>query len=284
MSSSQPGRSFENRDPAFIKGMMPVWEWLYKNYFRVKTSGWHHMPTEKSLIVGSHNGGLPSPDLGMFMYDWFKRYGTDRLMYGLMHREMWKGNKMAATSAEKMGAIEAHPKMAIEAFKRGASVLVFPGGGIDVFRPFHMWSEIHFAERRGFIKLALKEGVPITPFVSVGAHHTLYVLADLAPLLQELIKKGMPWPLAHPEVLPIFMGAPGGLTFGPLPNLPLPREIHTRICKPIVLDENWEPGKKYSRAFVEECYQHVFHTMQREMDQLIVDSPYNKEIPELTLQ
>ncbi len=283
MSIPKPGRSFDKRDPAFIKMMMPVWDWLYRNYFRVETGGWHNMPEGKTLVVGSHNGGLTSPDLGMFLFDWFKRYGTGRLMYGLMHREMWRGNRLAAEQAEKLGAVEAHPKVAFEAFNRGASVLVFPGGGIDVFRPFHQWDKIHFAERRGFIKLALREGVPITPLVSVGAHHTLYVLADLAPVMQELIKKGMPWPFPNPEVLPIYLGAPTGLTVGPLPNIPIPRKIYTRVGKPIVLDEDPKPGKSYKRDFIEECYQRVLRAMQDEMNDLIADSEYTKELPKLTL-
>jgi 1-acyl-sn-glycerol-3-phosphate acyltransferase len=280
------GRSLNRRDPAFIKSMVELWDWLYNNYYKVKTSGWHNVPDGKILFVGSHNGGLASPDLAMFSYDWVKRYGTERALYGLMHKAMWQGNKIAAGIAEKMGAIEAHPVMAFKAFENDASLLVFPGGGIDVFRPFHLWDKVHLANHKGFIKLALKSGVPIVPWVSVGAHHTLYVLADYAPLVQQLIKMGMPWPFPYPEVLPLSLSLPSGLTLGPVPNIPIPRTIHYKICKPIYLNDKPEPDKRFSAEFINDCYNKVLNAMQKELDDLILDSPYSKKndnIPELTL-
>lgn len=279
------GWSFDKRDTAFIKSVMPLWSWTYHNYFHVETSGWHNIPAEKVLFVGSHNGGLASPDLGMFLYEWFSRFGTERPLFGLMHREMWRNSPAASAIVEKIGAIEAHPKVAIEAFRHGASVLVYPGGGIDAFRPFYQWKEINFANRRAFIKLALREKVPIVPIISVGAHHTFYVLADFAPLLQALIKKGMPWPLMDPEVLPISLGFPQGISIGPSPNIPLPRKIYLRMGKPIYLVKPGDEQTHYSNQFVEECYHHVFNSMQRDLDQLISESSYAtpKELPQLTL-
>ncbi|MDB2657580.1 hypothetical protein N9Y60_05920 [Crocinitomicaceae bacterium] len=124
MAGTNFSDSFDKRDPEFIRSMMPAWEWLSKYYFRCKSSGWHNLPEEKCLIVGSHNGGISSPDLGLFMYDWFKRFGTDRAIHGLMHPMMWKGLTAMAKSAEKFGAVPAHPRYAFEAFKRDAPVLV----------------------------------------------------------------------------------------------------------------------------------------------------------------
>jgi 1-acyl-sn-glycerol-3-phosphate acyltransferase len=268
------GWSFDKRDGAFIKSIMPLWSWLFQNYFFAESSGWHNIPKEKVLFVGSHNGGLSTPDLGLFLYEWFSRFGTERPLFGLMHREMWRNSPIVSGLVEKIGAVEAHPKVAIEAFKHGASVLVYPGGGIDSFRPFYQWKEINFANRRGFIKLALREKVPIVPVVSVGAHHTLYVLADFAPLIKELIKKGMPWPLMDPEVIPIWLGLPQGIGIGPFQNVPLPRKIYLRIGKPIYLVQPGDEQTNFSSKFVDECYNLVFNTMQQDLDQLISESIY----------
>lgn len=83
--------SLTQRDVNSIELLMPLWSWFYRYYFQVKTDGWHHIPTEgKVLLVGSHNGGMASPDLVMMMYDWFSRFGTERLVYGLMHPAAWK--------------------------------------------------------------------------------------------------------------------------------------------------------------------------------------------------
>ena len=270
----KPGWSLDKRDPAFIQSQMPTWDYLYRYYFRVRSEGWHHIPPGKIMLVGSHNGGLASPDLGMIMYDWFRRFGTDRPVYGLMHQKIWMVPWLAE-NAEKMGAIAAHPKVAEAAFKRGAGLLVFPGGGQDAFRPFHQWNRINLEGRKGFIRLAIRHGVPIVPFVSAGAHHTLIVLADLYPALKELNRMGMRWPFdIDPEVYPLYLGIPWGLAVGPMPNIPLPAQIFTRICKPIVLCGPEETHLADDRAFVQHAYEHVLRTMQEELDQLIETTPY----------
>lgn len=272
---SKPGWSLDKRDPAFIQSLMPGWEYLYHEYFHVQSDGWHHIPPGKMLFVGSHNGGLSSPDLGMIMYDWFRRFGTDRLVYGLMHQKMWSGFPSLAENAEKMGAIAAHPKIAEEAFDRGAGLLVFPGGGQDAFRPFYQWDKINLQGRKGFIKLAIKHGVPIVPFVSAGAHHTLLVLADLYPLLNQIHKMGVPWPFGiDPEVFPIYIGAPWGIGIGPIPNNPLPAQIFTRICKPIRLCDPEEIHLASNRLFVQEAYDLIQKSMQEQLNALIETTPY----------
>jgi 1-acyl-sn-glycerol-3-phosphate acyltransferase len=43
-----------------------------------------YSPSGQVLFIGSHNGGLAAPDMFMMMYDWFQRFGSDRLVYGLM--------------------------------------------------------------------------------------------------------------------------------------------------------------------------------------------------------
>ena len=73
MRLKRAGESLDLRDPAFIRSTLPISEWFYRNYFRVRTSGWHHIPNGKVLVVGSHNGGQSSPDLGAFLHNWFKR-------------------------------------------------------------------------------------------------------------------------------------------------------------------------------------------------------------------
>lgn len=275
VDESKYGWSLEKRDTDFILSMMPTFGWLYENYFKVETSGWSNIPSGKMLMVGSHNGGLGSPDLPMMYFDWVKRYGVDRELFGLMHPAMWEALPAAAIPSEKFGAVLAHPKVAASAFERNASVLVFPGGAEDVYRPFHLWDKINFAGRRGFIKLAIKEGVPIVPFLSVGSHHTLYVLADLGPLLKQLVKMGMPWKSKfQPEVFPITWSLPWGFTAGPVPNIPMPRKIYTHIGKPIYLTEKADPEAAADKLFIEQCYQQVLTSMQDDLDKLIAKSSY----------
>ncbi len=247
---------------------MPFWGWFYKHYFRVETEGWHHIPSQQVLLVGSHNGGFLAPDMIMTMYDWFHNFGTERLVYGLMHPYVWKLNPSFAKLAEKTGAIEAHPKMAIAALQENASVLVYPGGVQDVFRPHSQRHKINFAGRKSFIKLALKYEVPIIPIISTGAHDTLIILDDFYDLAQQFHQMGMPWLFdLDPQVFPIYLGLPWGISIGPLPNIPLPIKIRTRICPPIIFAKYGAESAK-DRQYVDACYDIVVAQMQEQLNDL----------------
>ncbi|MGD2182458.1 lysophospholipid acyltransferase family protein [Lusitaniella coriacea LEGE 07167] len=263
------GWSLDDRDPATIQALLPIWEWLYRYYFRVDTEGWHHVPRSgKMLIVGSHNGGLAAPDMFMLMYDWFRRFGTERLLYGLMHPKVWQAFPPIAAQAARCGAVQAHPKIAIAALRKNAAVAVYPGGAQDIFRPHSQRNQIHFAGRKGFIKLALRESAPIIPAISTGAHDTLIVLGDCYQQAQQLNQWGMPWLLGiDPEVFPLYLGLPWGLGIGPLPNFPLPVQIHTRICPPIYF-ERYGRAAANDRDYVDTCYQKVVEQMQEALDRL----------------
>jgi 1-acyl-sn-glycerol-3-phosphate acyltransferase len=269
-----PGWSLDLRDPTVIRSWLPLASWLYHHYFRVQTSGWHHIPPQQPvLLVGSHNGGLAAPDLFMMMYDWCQRFGCDRPVYGLLHPQLWNiFPPSLARLAAQVGAVMAHPKMAIAALQRGATVLVYPGGAQDVFRPHTQRHKICLGGNQAFIKLALREKVPIVPLISWGAHDTLIVLADCYPLVHQLHTWGMPWLFGiDPEVCPIYLGLPWGLAIGPLPNLPLPIQIHTRVCPPITFAHYGHEAAR-DRDYVESCYQLVLTQMQQELDRLIEQS------------
>lgn len=266
------GRALSDRNPDLIEPLLPFFAGLYHYYFRVKTDGWEHIPAGKALLIGSHNGGMAAPDTLMMTYDWFCRFGTARPVYALMEPKMWQVLPGVARLAAQMGALQAHPQMALAALQQDASLLIYPGGVRDVFRPYSQRDRICFGGQRGFIKLALRQAVPIVPLISRGAHATLVVLADLYPQLQMLHRWGLPWLLGiDPGTFPIYLGLPWGVAIGPLPNLPLPVSLHTRVCPPIYFEHYGEAAAR-DRAYVERCYQQVVTLMQRELDCLFAEA------------
>lgn len=70
-----------------------------------------------------------------------------------------------------------------------------------------------------------------------------------------------------PQVFPIYFGLPWGLAVGPLPNIPLPLQITTRVCPPIYFPRYGEEAS-CARLYVQECYDLVVNTMQKELDLL----------------
>ena len=264
------GWSLDDRDPQIIEKLMPFFGEVYQYYFRVQTDGWEHIPpTGKVLLIGSHNGGLAAPDTVMMTYDWFRQFGTDRLAYALMEPKIWQFLPGLARLATQVGTIQPHPDLARAALRRGAAVLIYPGGAKDVFRPYCLRNKIYFHGHKGFIKLALREEALIIPFISYGAHSTLIVLADIYPQLKQLHQMGMPWLGGiDPGVFPIYVGLPWGLAIGPLPNIPLPIPLHTRVCPAIVFEQYGKEAAR-DREYVDRCYQQVCEQMQRELDRLV---------------
>ncbi|MEB3322312.1 MAG: lysophospholipid acyltransferase family protein [Synechococcaceae cyanobacterium] len=264
-----PGVPGRLRDPELIRRLMPLWEWLYRHYFRVETSGWEHVPPAgQVLFVGSHSGGLACPDLPMFLYDWFRRFGFERPVYGLAHVRVWQAYPLLAALAARVGAVPFHARTALELLRRGDSLLVYPGGGQDAFRPHRHRGRIHFAGRTGFLRLAIWHDLPLVPLISWGSHDTLLVIDDLYGLARGLHRLGMPWLLGlDPQVMPLYLGLPWGLALGPLPNIPLPAKIHTRVCPPIRFERSGHAASR-DRAYVQACYGQVVASMQRELDGL----------------
>ena len=263
------GWSLEDRNPEVIEKLMPFFGWVYKYYFRVQTDGWENIPdTGNVLLIGSHNGGLAAPDTVMMTYDWFRQFGPSRAAYALMEPKIWQVLPGLARLATQVGTIHPHPDMAIAALRRG-SLLIYPGGAQDVFRPYSLRNTIYFGGHRGFIKLALREEVPIIPLISHGAHSTLIVLTDIYPQLQKLHQWGFPWLFGvDPGVCPIYLGLPWGIAIGPWPNIPLPIKLHTRVCPSIIFDRYGEEAA-HDHNYVDDCYHNVCMRMQHELDQLV---------------
>ena len=268
--NSLTGWSLEDRNPEVIERLMPFFGWVYRYYFRVETDGWNNIPkTGNVLLIGSHNGGLAAPDTVMMTYDWFRQFGPNRSAYALMEPKIWQVLPGLARLATQVGTIQPHPDMAIAALRRGASLLIYPGGAQDVFRPYSLRNAIYFGGHRGFIKLALREEVPIIPLISHGAHSTLIVLADIYPQLKQLHEAGLPWLFGvDPGVCPIYLGLPWGIAIGPWPNIPLPIKLHTRVCRPILFDRYGDKAA-HDHDYVNDCYNKVCALMQHELDQLV---------------
>src|SRR5690606_4118331 len=149
------------------------------------------------------------------------------------------------------------------ALERGATVLVFPGGDRDACKPSRHRYRIDFGARRGYVRLAIRAGVPIVPLVSAGAHDSLYIWTDGHHIARALNLPAR----ARSNVFPIGLALPFGLVFGlPYPHLPLPVKIHTRVLAPLRLDAR--PDDADDPELVERVHGEVVRRMQAAMDEL----------------
>jgi 1-acyl-sn-glycerol-3-phosphate acyltransferase len=253
----------DSRDPAFIHRVMPLMDLFYDQYFRAETELECDVPEDEPLLaVANHNGMSGTPDMFCVMTAYWRRYGTRHDAYGLMHDFPFR-MPYAGAWLNACGAIAANPDNAHRALKRGARVLVFPGGDIDACKPFRDRYEIRFAGRRGFLRVAIRAGVRILPVVSVGGHESLYLFTDGRSIARAL---RLPQ-IVRSNVFPIGFALPYGVIFGnPVPHLPPPVKIHTRFLAPIDLD--MPPAAADDPAALDDAYGKVVRVMQAAMDDM----------------
>ncbi len=250
------------RDPDFIGRVLPLMDLLYDHYFRCETELEEEVPDGPLLAVANHNGMSGTPDMFCHMTAYWRRYGTEQPAYGLMHDFPFRV-PLAGPWLNRCGALSANPDNAQRALSRGAKVLVFPGGDIDACKPFRRRYQIEFAGRRGFLRVALRAGVPIVPIVSAGAHESLYLWSD-----GRRIARALKLPERfRSNVFPIGFALPYGIIFGnPVPHLPPPVKIHTRFLAPIRFD--LPPSAADDPEALDACYLKVVAVMQRALDEL----------------
>ena len=77
--------ALDGPNQTLMRAQNPVWDALCKYYFRLETSGWQRLPQEPSLLIGNHSGGSLTMDAWTFVYAWWHRFGTERVLHATAH-------------------------------------------------------------------------------------------------------------------------------------------------------------------------------------------------------
>lgn len=255
VASHAPADDVRARDPELVAWIGDLWRVLARYYFRLRVEGAEHVPRQGPvLLVGNHCGGF-FPSEGFFTAVALNDLvGPDRALYALGHDFLFEDPILRRT-ATRLGIIRAGHESAHHVFDAGQCVLVYPGGDMDTFRPFHDRNKIVLAGRKGFLRLAQHEGVPIVPVVASGTHEQLIVLARGDRVAHRL--HAHRW--ARAEVLPIVVSLPWGLTSGFVPYLPMPAQTTLSFLPPMTWADD---------VPIDQRYADVEHAMQAELDRL----------------
>jgi len=254
----------DNRDPEMIHRLYSLLKRPLWRYFRPVISGLERIPEGPGIYVGNHNGAMLMPDVLIFGAALYERFGVEDLPHGLAHSF---GISLPAVHQllTRLGALRGSQSNGVKLLEAGRKVWIYPGGELDSMRSFWRRDRVIFGSRRGYIRLALRTGAPIIPFVVAGAHETLLVLDDgrwLARLLRIDRLLGV-------KTWPIVLCLPWGLWIGvPPPHFPLPSRVFVEVLEPIRFDRVGEQASRQA-DYVEACHRLVHGRMEAALRRLL---------------
>jgi 1-acyl-sn-glycerol-3-phosphate acyltransferase len=257
-----PRADLDERDPDFIRERLPSLWLLASLWFRGEVRGLGNIPDDGPvLLVGNHSGGNMTPDTIVFTLAFNTYFGVERPFYQLAHNLVL--SMPALSQLRKFGTVAASPQNATKALSTGAALLVYPGGDYEVHRPIWDRHRVDFGGRKGFIRLALEQNVPIVPVVSIGGQETSLFLSR-GERLARLFRLDQMFRL---KVLPISLALPWGLNIGDmLGHIPLPAKITIETLPAI--DLRAEFGQDPD---LDEIYDHVTRLMQDTLEALAAE-------------
>nr|WP_082684058.1 lysophospholipid acyltransferase family protein [Mycobacterium sp. IS-1556] len=259
-SAMAPARKPNEKFMRYVQN--PVWNFLCDHYFRLEIDGWHRIPDEPSLLVGIHSGGSLTMDAWTLVHSFYRHFEGRRALHGTAH-DVLMSAPLLGDYFKAVGVIRASRDGVTSALAAGHDVIVWPGGEQDAMRNWRHRDKAVLAGRKGFVRQAIRSGVPIVPVATVGGHDTVFVLSEgrfiarwtglgkrlrgaTAPIIA-----GFPFPLAV-EILPT--------------HLPLPAKIRTELLDPIRVDP--DPARADDTEYVDAIYDEVERAIQAGMDRL----------------
>ena len=263
---AEPTGSPVRRDPALIRSQLPLGR-LVTGYFSPEVRGIANVPaTGPVLIVGNHSGMYYMPDAWVAGMALAEHRGIERPMYSLAYDLLFRvpaiGNYL-----RRLGVMPASPEGARRALEEeGAAVLVYPGGDYEACRPRSEADRADLGGHDGFVRLALRTGVPVVPVVGYGAHHTVVVLWRGTSIARALRLGGL-----RIGVFPVVLGGPTGVT--PILAPPLPAAVVVDFL-PALDWSRYGPDAADDPEVVGACYREIVSLMQAELDALHAELPH----------
>ena len=166
--SERAGRfSLAGPDWRFMEAQKYFWNPLMDYWFRMEIEGWEKIPDPPVLLVGIHSGAPLVWDAWTVGVQWWRHFGRSRPAHGTAH-DLLMAMPVLGDYFRKMGVLPARAESIAAALERGHDVAIWPGGERDSLRPWLKRDQATLAGRKGFVRLAIRSGVPIVPIATVG--------------------------------------------------------------------------------------------------------------------
>jgi 1-acyl-sn-glycerol-3-phosphate acyltransferase len=206
-------------DPEWTESFLIVFKALYRDYWRVETTGIEHVPaTGRALLVANHAGVLPW-DGAMIKTAVFAEHPRPRHVRALVASQ-FMGMPTLSWFLRRTGQAVGHPEDTRRLLERDELVLVFPEGTRGTGKSFKDRYRLRRFGRGGFVATAIRAQAPIIPISVVGSEEIYPMIADLRPV-------------ARLFGLPYFPVTPFWPLLGPLGMIPLPSKWRIHFDAPI---------------------------------------------------
>jgi 1-acyl-sn-glycerol-3-phosphate acyltransferase len=254
-------------DPEFVTRMVELME-LFGRWFDSEVRGTERLPEQGPvLLVGNHSGPNADPDSPAIMAAWYRKNGFAKPLVVLTYDAVF-GIPRVKDFFRRLGQVPANAENAGAALDTGAAVLVYPGGTREIARPWIDRNRIDLCGRKGFIRLALRHGVPVIPVVSHGGHESSIVFTR-----GDVIAKRLRLDRIRLEELPVAWTLPWGIVVGPIPALlPLPVKVTVQVCEPLDWSQ-YGPEDAEDPEVLDRCYEEITSIMQLTLDELAAEIP-----------
>jgi 1-acyl-sn-glycerol-3-phosphate acyltransferase len=253
----EPDRNLDDwgRSQRFFDSFEPLLDFYYRHWFRVESEGLENVPADGgALLVSNHAGALP-PDSPMIRQAIRHEHPSPRPLY-MLGEHWFKGYPGVSMLVNKLGLVAAHPANAQRLLRdEGRLVLVFPEGQKGSRKLFWQRYRLRRFGRGGFVRTALRAGVPIVPIAVIGAEEAMPIFAHV-PALQRLTGL-IYFPVNH--AFPQF-GLAAALMY-------MPAKFKIRFLEPIDLS-GYDPDDAEDLALVQGISEQVRTTIQLELDSM----------------
>ena len=176
-------------DPQWTDSFLTLFRSLYRDYWRVETTGVENVPSEgRALLVANHAGVLPW-DGTMIKTAVFTEHPHPRHVRALVASQ-FMGMPVLSWYLRRTGQAVGHPDDTRRLLERDELVLVFPEGTKGTGKTFKDRYRLRRFGRGGFVATAIRARAPIVPVSVVGSEEIYPMVADLEPLARLL---GLPY-------------------------------------------------------------------------------------------
>jgi 1-acyl-sn-glycerol-3-phosphate acyltransferase len=248
------GRRPSETELAAARLLLEPWHFLTAP----RISGLEHLPPDRPILVVANHTLMGVLDVPLLVFGLYEQRGIflrslgDHLHFRI---PLWRD------LLTHFGTVDGTRENCRALMRAGESILVFPGGGREVFKHKGEKYRLIWKERAGFVRLAVEHGYAIVPLSAVGAEECYDIVVDsdelratpLGPLLDRIAPRA-------DEIPPLVRG------IGPLPR---PERFYFHFGRPI--DTRPYAGRQRDAALCMALRERVRRAVERGIRRLLAE-------------